>query len=146
MKKWLETPAKGWFEKSLTVIAGLSVAVIWMLLISRLSQFVPMNLLNGDFIYYVITSCLIAPIWEEFAFREFPARVAKKLGADLLYPTLLFSSIIFGWGHGQEMASLLKQGVLGVIFSFVYIKNGHSYLSAVTTHGLWNLLVYILNS
>ena len=40
-------------------------------------------------------------------------------------------------GYGAE--SILRQGFMGFIFSWVYIKNGHSLKSSIFLHMSWNL-------
>lgn len=111
---------------------------IWILLVifgmNKLSEHYKLSV----FIYGVI----IAPIWEELAFRKGPIDFARKLNPDLVIPIVIMSSFLFGWAHGNEIGSILKQGVMGFVFSWVYIKNKYSYWSSVFIHALWNFFVY----
>jgi membrane protease YdiL (CAAX protease family) len=88
-------------------------------------------------------TCIVAPLWEELAFRVIPITIAKVMNTDTVVPVVLLSSLIFGWGHGSGPMSLLFQGVLGFIFSVVYIKNNYSYLSAVVLHAFWNFFCFL---
>lgn len=87
-----------------------------------------------DFFYY----CLAAPLFEEIVFRKFPLDVIKSTKKDdLIIPTILFTSVIFGLVHGDS-DRVLVQGVGGFILSILYIKNGYSYWSVICLHALWN--------
>lgn len=85
---------------------------------------------------------VLAPLWEELAFRYVPVTVAQKINKELVLPVIVLSSILFGWGHGMGPISLLIQGVGGFILSCLYIKNNNSYWSCVLVHALWNVIVY----
>lgn len=89
-------------------------------------------------------SCIVAPVWEELAFRHIPARIATIINPQLLWPVLGLSCIIFGFGHGHGVMSLLYQGVLGLGFTWVYVVNKNSYWTAVAAHSLWNLVVFVI--
>lgn len=88
----------------------------------------------------VVFSCIIAPIWETLVFIWAPLALVKDK-KHLWLPVVIISSFIFGMGHKFSPHPILVQGVFGVIFSAVYIKNGFSYWSAVILHGLWNFTV-----
>jgi membrane protease YdiL (CAAX protease family) len=90
-----------------------------------------------------------APLWEEYAFRVFPQKVAGWAesavpGTKMLIPLMVFTSIIFGYGHGGPI-HIWIQGVAGLIFSYCYIKTNCSYWSSVCLHFLTNFtLMYLL--
>lgn len=92
--------------------------------------------------YIFFMMCICAPIWEEVAFRYGPIKLARVLGPAAVMPTVVLSSIVFGWGHGNEVHSLLQQGVGGLILSWVYIKNGDSIKSSILLHFVWNLTCF----
>lgn len=92
-------------------------------------------------LYLFIFSIIVAPLWEELAFRVAPFKIAKIFGDAALLPVLILSTCLFGWGHGYGPVSLLNQGTTGLIFAMVYLKNGYSYWSSVSLHALWNLMV-----
>jgi membrane protease YdiL (CAAX protease family) len=93
--------------------------------------------------YIFFITVLLAPLWEEAVFRYFPISLARKLGVnELLVPFMVLSSIIFGLGHGSPF-NILLQGIMGFMFSCIYVKNGYSYWSTFTLHALWNFMCII---
>lgn len=88
-----------------------------------------------------LSGVIIAPLWEETAYRWFPMQVSKWFGKHTLFPIIIISSIIFGWGHGYGQISLLIQGVSGFILACLYVKNGFSFWSSVALHTLWNFMM-----
>lgn len=101
-------------------------------------------------IYSLFIGCIVAPLWEEFCYRYVPITLANKIGGalniDILFPIVILSSALFGWGHGQGQESILRQGVMGMVFSWVYIKNGYSIKSSIALHSFWNLLCIIIGT
>lgn len=98
-------------------------------------------------------SCICAPIFEELIFRHIPLQTAKLIydpstakGLKLTMLTVMMSSFIFGWGHGHGWNSVLIQGVCGVVFSYIYLKNNYSYWSAVLAHSIYNLIWTLVES
>src|SRR6188768_4003642 len=43
-------------------------------------------------VYDWFISCLVAPIWEELAYRYGPIEIARKMNADYVLPTVVMSS------------------------------------------------------
>lgn len=87
-------------------------------------------------------SCIIAPLWEEAAFRHIPISIIQHLSnghTKTIWQAAILSSIVFGWMHGNGTVSLMYQGAIGFVFAYVYIKNGSCYWSSVILHFLWNL-------
>jgi len=82
---------------------------------------------------------IFAPALEELVFRVAPIGLVKDR-PELMFPTIILSSALFGWLHGGP-ENWLVQGVFGFILSLVYLKNGRSYLSVVFLHFMWNLFV-----
>lgn len=98
-----------------------------------------------------VFACVLAPLWEEAAFRHAPLQIAKsfkeKLGMDLIIPIVIISSVIFGLGHGNGSISLMVQGVGGVLLSLAYIWGGFNYWTSVAAHFMWNFsLIYLFPS
>ena len=91
-----------------------------------------------------VSSCVIAPLGEEYVFRKYPNdnAFAKNPTPQLkfLLTTWIASSILFGVAHGS-IWNLFFQGVAGFIFSWLYTKNNCSYWSAVSIHAAWNFFV-----
>jgi CAAX amino terminal protease family. len=92
----------------------------------------------------IFYGCILAPLWEEMAFRVLPVMVARQFSDKLIIPVLGISAFLFGWGHGQGPNSLLIQGVGGILLSVVYVKTNYSYWSVVGMHALWNFWLYFL--
>lgn len=80
---------------------------------------------------------VLAPLIEEIVFRVAPIGLVKDK-PDLILPTIILSSALFGWLHNGAMSWPI-QGVLGFMLSLVYLKNNYSYWSVVFLHFLWNL-------
>lgn len=132
------------------LVAFVANFVWFVFIVSFLKKIIPSeNGPDGGFLkpYDIYTSgaaasfffgCILAPLWEEAAFRFAPITLAKHFGKDVMVPVIVISSVLFGWGHGSGPTSILIQGVGGVILSWLYIKNNYSYISSVTSHFLWN--------
>lgn len=76
--------------------------------------------INGFFIYYSISSLLIAPIFEELFFRKF--LFAKLLEKNHLWTSILVSSLCFAAIHFETPSNLIPTLVFGIIACLVYFK------------------------
>lgn len=131
-------------EKIRNIIYGYFLCIVWFIIVSYFYSLIgeygaeeePGE--SGSFYYLVFISCIWAPIWEEAMYRYGPITVAKLLGNQYIMPFVIMSSCIFGWGHGESHDGVFIQGVLGLIFSMVYIKNNFSYISSVIVHSIYN--------
>lgn len=129
-------------DKTMNVVIGLAIIYLWVGIMNKFLQvlelisFAGLTLSINNFVF----ACILAPLWEEAAFRYAPITIAKKFGKDYLLPVIVISSIIFGWLHGHGVYSLIFQGVMGLVLSWVYIKNNYSYWSSVALHSAWNTL------
>lgn len=145
IKYILDNPERSTFGKIRNIGCAFFVCLMWMTFITWLLP----TLYNGRVAqfsepskyYTFFMCCIVAPIWEELAFRVAPLKLAKKFGEDTFVPIIIISSVLFGWGHGYGAESLLMQGVMGLVFSYVYLKNGFSAWSSMTLHALWNFMV-----
>jgi membrane protease YdiL (CAAX protease family) len=88
-------------------------------------------------------TCIIAPFWEEFVFRVAPITIARNIGKEYIIPTILISSFIFGFLHPQSAHPILFQGVMGFVFSLLYIKNNYNYWSVFVLHFMWNFYILL---
>lgn len=145
--------AKRLLPKFLIILAAFAIAILWLAIaLTSLKKMVTYDYF-GSMSFTVVCdfffACIFAPLWEELAFRHAPMLIAKHFNkaskkVNLTWPVVIISSVIFGWGHGQGPISLLIQGVGGLLFSWVYLKNNYSYWSSVALHCLWNIsLTYI---
>lgn len=89
--------------------------------------------------FELIWLCGFTPLVEEMLFRELSYKVFRPCKRDEL-SFMIFVGMIFGWLHGS-FEHIFIQGIAGVVFGYVYLKNGYSYWSAVAAHSLYNFLV-----
>ena len=178
IRQWLATPTQTTSGKVANILAAFAINILWVILIfavfvvimprwvNPIHFRVPKTFPSADDIFFTV---LMAPLWEELAFRYVPYRIAqwfellmrkidyllldKKLLSKhlpvtanfaLMIPIMVCATLIFGWGHGNGTISLLIQGVGGLLLSIVYIKNNYSYWSSVTLHAMWNTLCYFI--
>lgn len=139
------------WKKIKNIIFGYVLCLVWILIVdyffSQIGYFpVEEESEQSDSFYYIVFMlCIWAPLWEEALYRYGPITIAKSIGNQYVMPVVIMSSCIFGWGHGESHDGVLIQGVLGFIFSIVYIKNNYSYLSSVFLHSWYNLTLLILS-
>ncbi len=100
----------------------------------------------------IFFACILAPLWEELAFRYAPYKIAQNLdlrlgntNSEILLPVIAISTIMFGWGHGEGPISILVQGVAGIGLTYTYIKNGFNYWSSVGLHCMWNSMCVFID-
>jgi membrane protease YdiL (CAAX protease family) len=150
--KFLNTPSTTFWAKLRTIIFGFLICVIWIYSVTHLLNWLYPPTTEGENPFYtpppmtyeLFMACIFAPLWEELAFRHAPGLLVKALGDKFLIPIMILSSIIFGWGHGHGPESVMRQGAMGFVFFYVYIKNGYSYWSSVVLHAAWNTFVFFL--
>jgi len=119
------------------------------LFLNSISSSIPRGLMHSP-VFMFFLACVMAPIWEEWCFRLAPIKlaqlltgVAQKLDVQvkLIGATAVAFAIFFGLLHGYGAISILIQGVGGLLFCWLYLKNNNSYLSCVFAHSLWNFMV-----
>lgn len=130
-------------EKVSTICMVLVAILLWVLGSGQFLHWVTNG--NHQLLSYLFFSCLMAPLGEEYLYRHFPIQATLKLKPELLNHTIIFSAIIFGLAHGHGWWSVIWQGATGLGITYVYIKNGYSYWSAVITHSAWNIICLFLN-
>lgn len=139
-------------KKLSNVAIAFVVMLAWVLSTDYLIPFLgpPQGWGGSSAVWGFLMACVVAPFWEELAFRVIPIKIAtqldSKLGTKLLWPIIALSSIMFGLGHDTMWPfHLLWQGAMGVVFCYLYLKNNQSYWPNVVLHALWNFFViYIL--
>jgi membrane protease YdiL (CAAX protease family) len=87
----------------------------------------------------IFYSLIFAPVWEELAFRYAPLEIAKIIGEKAVLPTMVGMSCFFGWIHYGNPESVLLQGVIGFILSYVYLRNGLFW--SMLLHAMYNIAV-----
>ena len=98
---------------------------------------------SGKSVFSLIMSFLAlvvaAPFTEELIYRNMAiANMRSRLPAVL---SILFSSLIFGFFHGN-VVWMLYAGGIGVLFGFLYVKSDSIYVSLIVHTG-FNLIGYI---
>lgn len=139
-----QKPKPTLLSRATTILIGFVAYLIYVLFAIQFYSWVTgiPNILqttpNEERLQFFVFSCIIAPLTEEVLYRHAPLQIAKLLGEKAIMPTVLATSVMFGAAHGHGYYSLIFQGVMGLVFSWVYIKNGFHYWSSVTIHFLWN--------
>lgn len=152
--KFITTPTTKFPDKLKNIIAAWCIMFVWMALMNLLINYLDPP--EEDYsqtasvppvafiLYRLFFTVILAPLWEELAYRHAPFLLVKALGEKFLVPVVILSSIIFGWGHGMGPESLLRQGVMGFVLFGIYLKNGNSYWSSVALHALWNGIFFLM--
>lgn len=87
--------------------------------------------------------CILAPLIEELFYRV-PLSIVKHIKIPgILTFSILFSSILFAVHHKLGFYAGPVQGMAGLLFCYVYIKNGYSYISSVLMHFLINFYLFL---
>lgn len=143
-------------DKIFNILAGYGAMVMWVAVVIGIfkglynlntlsdlfqSQFSPFS--QPSIRFMIFMSCIWAPVWEEAVFRYAPLQLIRGSQIDLV-PVVLLSSALFGWLHGGA-GNVMIQGVYGLIFSWVYIKNEYSLISSMILHSGWNMSVLAFN-
>jgi len=147
----LHTPETTTLGKIKNIIFGAAAYIMWATFILFIyKSFIPeFGTIKLQFmfvestIHSFISMCILAPLVEEVFFRK-PLSLLKKFEHEkiiLLY--VLFSSTLFGYIHSQGAWSVPIQGVAGLLFCYVYLKNGYSYISSVACHFLVNFYYFL---
>ena len=89
-----------------------------------------------NFLYFRISSLLIAPIFEELFFRKF--LFTKLLEKNKLWIAIIISSICFSAIHYEQPSNLIPTFIYGVIACIIYYKTKNIFY-LVITHFLYNL-------
>lgn len=102
-------------------------------------SYTPVEITRVEFFENIV----FAPIWEEFVFRWAPITIILTIfdtftAKKLLWPVIVISSYIFGWGHdGNGIENLLLQGVGGLFLSVLYIRTNKIEYN-ILFHTIWN--------
>ena len=110
------------------------------------------TMISSSLLYSFFFAVLLAPLWEEFAFRRYwlkkklrkidkeaieKPELAEKIGKIPIWEVVVFTSIVFGIAHGGPV-NLLIQGVSGLLLAYVYLRTGRCFWAAVVYHALFN--------
>ena len=164
----LEFPVQPSLKTCIKIIAGaLLFSFVWILITTPILihyGFVSWELLNsgakrmsGFFDHlpggmWILMFTKFAFI-EEFIYRLIPLAVAllvfgwSRYTRPMIWVVAIAESVVFGLDHGYGLFSLVNQGVLGFVWSFVFLKASgfnvfHSFqgfLVSGTVHSIWNV-------
>ncbi len=140
----LEKLANIMIALGISLLSIVVMGVIFKLLFgvdSRYPEFTKIPV-SPNYLFYL---CVMVPFLEEIIFRHLPIYILKRteiFQRNKWYFVVLIG-IIFGWMHGS-IINVYCQGIVGIALGWVYVKNEYSYLSAVSTHALYNFLVAFL--
>lgn len=147
MERLIGLPSTVFVDKIKNVVFAFFIMLVWVFSITAFLQFLldPSTQFSyappAKFVFFF--SCIWAPIWEEWAFRWVPVTIARAFNPQMMFPVVLLSSLIFGWGHGYGPTSLLIQGVMGFVLACVYLKNGNLIYS-ILLHSMWNSFCFFI--
>lgn len=144
LKKWLFKKAETGLDKVMITCGLFLVNMLWLLGMVKFLTYINEVGYEDARIPAFFYACIMAPLWEELAFRVIPISIARKFGEQFIIPVVILSSLIFGWGHGNGTNSLLIQGVGGLLLSVVYIKTNYNYWCSVAMHFAWNFWIIFL--
>ena len=149
-KEHLSTPETTLFGKFKNILFGAILYIGWgSFMIWIYKTYIPevfpapsFNYIPHSTEYIFIITCIFAPLFEEVVYR-LPLSIAKNMQIKgMVMYTAIISSVLFGQAHWGGVWTVPIQGILGLIFCWVYIKNGYSYLSSVFMHFLINLYFF----
>lgn len=90
----------------------------------------------------LVSACIIAPFWEEIAFRGLLFPGIKKLMGGIV-PGILLSSIIFASVHPQGIAEWLPLAFIGATSCYLSYQS-RSLVPGMVMHGLHNAALCLL--
>ena len=153
--KYLNAPSTTFAGKAGTILLGYIFMLIYMISMSHFTTWLYPPPPGYDstpsgpveqipVLYTIFISMIWAPFWEEMVHRHAFGLIVKRIGSQFLLPTMILSSFLFGVGHdnGTQM-NMLHQGMMGMVFFYVYAKNGYSVLSSIILHSAWNATVFL---
>lgn len=152
--EFLHTPEETLFGKIKNILFGAFLYIIWGYIIiwaykTFIPEFLPKPPANPapqkSPIFIFLSACVLAPLVEELMYR-YPLVLLKNQNLPkLTLVAVVISSVLFGYAHWGGPWTVPVQGVAGIIFAWVFLKNGYSYVSSVLCHFTVNLF-FLLNS
>src|SRR5436190_23876089 len=126
MLKFLLKPSTTLFEKIANVSLAFVFLIVWTIgvllfykyLLATESISFQINILDqfGGFSFYkhplliaLFFGCILAPLWEELVFRNFPLQFLKAADKpQMTFPTIFLTSIVFGVLHFGIISILIQ--------------------------------------
>src|SRR6478735_5726991 len=122
-------------EKGMHIVIALCVSLLVIFMFDFVFKIVlgemsPLPHFNKEIppIQFVFTAMVIAPLGEEMVFRMAPIELLKttQIFKENKWIIIFLIGILFGWSHGSYY-NVFCQGVAGVAFGWIYVKNQMSY-------------------
>lgn len=124
---------RGWLSKEPKTLREYLESILFLFLVCKASMivgvifvevFLPKSFSGGENREpTVFQAIVIAPFFEELLFRAPFLYLAVRYCRLFLLPTVLISSVIFGYVHG-DISNIFIQGVAGILFSVTFLKCG----------------------
>ena len=114
----------------------------------NLSEF---QMVKGNFLlllFFLFISWALAAFGEEICYRGFLMnRVAILFGQNKLAwaLSLIFSCVLFGWGHTEQgITGWIQEGLNGFFLGIIFFASGKNLAIPIVTHGVSNTLAFVL--
>lgn len=144
MDRIIGTPSKTLFDKIKNLVFCFVLMFLWVNGIIMFLNFLNTPLQLTPQVSFFL-SCIVTPIAEEAMYRGAPLTIASTLNKKLITPTVVFTSMWFGYDHGMGSVSILIQGVGGFVLAWLYLKN-RSILWPIILHAAWNTYSMFLSN
>ncbi len=109
--------------------------------LNRLLNYTPVDFVYEGFstlqIYAVLTSLLVAPVFEELFFRKFLFQ--KLLLKNGFLTSIIVSSFLFSIIHWETPLNLIPAFIMGMVLAFIFYKTGNIIYS-ILLHFIYNAL------
>ena len=144
-------------EKWKNFALAFGVAVLWVIIMHELYMLLypptfpslpPPVITSYSFLRFLqifVWGCVFAPVIEDVIFRWTPINLMESLkwSKDSILYGVIITSALFGWYHAMDYYHIIIQGVVGVILSWLYIKN-KSLLMNILFHTVYNFYFIFL--
>ena len=136
----------GFFTALLCVLAGLALCLLGNYPAFAIQDFFsgfgyepsPVITQSGHqtmpmFVLEMLTTAVLVPVMEEFAFRGVLLSALRKHGAGF---AIMASALVFAFAHG-DFSNVVFAFIAGLIFGFLYVRTGNLWIS-ICIHALNN--------
>ena len=136
----------GFFTALLCVLAGLAICLLGNYPAFAIQDFFsqfgyePSSVITQSgkqtvplFILELLTTAVLVPVMEEFAFRGVLLSALRKHGAGF---AITASALVFAFAHG-DFSNVVFAFIAGLVFGFLYVRTGNLWVS-ICIHALNN--------
>jgi uncharacterized protein len=97
---------------------------------------------------FLALSWTLAAFGEEICFRGFLMKqVARLFGEShaAWVAALMFSSVLFGWGHTEQgVSGWIQEGLSGLLLGILFLATKRNLAVPIVAHGVSNTLAFVL--